>query len=50
MPDAHFLLARALVAQNKWDAARETMTGLVKLQPDNKAVAGYRRRLEKRTG
>jgi predicted Zn-dependent protease len=47
MPDAHFVLARALVAQNKWAAARETMAGLLTLQPDNKAVAGYHRRLQR---
>jgi predicted Zn-dependent protease len=50
LPDAHFVLARALVAQNKWDAAREAMSALLKLQPDNKSVAGYKRRLERRTG
>lgn len=47
LPDAHFVLARALVAQNKWNEARECMTALVKLQPDNKSVAGYNRRLTK---
>lgn len=45
LPDAHFVLARALVAQNKWSEARDCMAALVKLQPDNKAVAGYNRRL-----
>lgn len=45
LPDAHFVLARALVAQNKWNEARDCLTALAKLQPDNKSVAGYRRRL-----
>jgi Tfp pilus assembly protein PilF len=45
LPDAHFILARALVAQNKWNEARETMSGLMKLQPWNKTAAGYNRRI-----
>lgn len=45
LPDAHFVLARALVAQNKWSEARECLSALMKLQPDNKSVAAYNRRL-----
>jgi len=45
LPDAHFVLARALVAQNKWNEARECLSAVMKLQPNNKAVAGYNRRL-----
>jgi tetratricopeptide (TPR) repeat protein len=43
LPDAHFILTRALVAQNKWDAARDAMAALIKLQPDNRAAANYHR-------
>ncbi len=43
LPDAHFILTRALVAQGKWDAARDAMAALSKLQPDNRAAAGYSR-------
>ncbi len=49
LPDAHFVLTRALVAQSKWEAAREAMAILLKLQPDNKAAAGYNRRLAQKT-
>ncbi len=49
LPDAHFILARALVAQNKWEQAREAMSAMLKLQPDNRAAAGYNRRLASST-
>lgn len=45
LPDAHFVLARALVAQNKWNDAREVMSATMALQPGNKAAAEYHRRL-----
>ncbi|MGC3958069.1 MAG: alkaline phosphatase family protein [Verrucomicrobiota bacterium] len=48
LPDAHFVLSRALVVQNKWSEARDCLAALVKLQPDNKSVAGYNRRLTAR--
>jgi len=48
LPDAHFILARALVAQGKWVEAGETMTALLKIQPANRAAAGYDRRLKQR--
>jgi hypothetical protein len=41
LPDAHFILARALVAQNKWPEARAAMAALRELQPENKSAAGY---------
>lgn len=46
LPDAHFVLARALVAQNKWNDAREVMSATMALQPGNKAAAEYHRRLK----
>jgi tetratricopeptide (TPR) repeat protein len=45
LPDAHFVLARALVALSRWNEAREAITALRKLQPQNKAAAGYERRI-----
>jgi predicted Zn-dependent protease len=45
LPDAHFVLARALVAQNKWNDAREVMSATMALQPGNKAAVEYHRRL-----
>ena len=46
LPQAHFVLARALIAQSKWQAARETMQTLLRLQPNNRAAATYAKRLE----
>ncbi|MGA2248514.1 MAG: alkaline phosphatase family protein [Verrucomicrobiota bacterium] len=45
LPDAHFVLARALVAQGKWTEASETMQILLKLQPGNRAAATYFQRM-----
>ena len=45
MPDAHFILARALVAQGRWMEAKEAMQVLLKLQPFNRAAAKYYKRL-----
>jgi tetratricopeptide (TPR) repeat protein len=45
-PQAHFVLARALIAQSKWQQAREVMQTLLRIQPNNRAAASYARRLE----
>jgi predicted AlkP superfamily phosphohydrolase/phosphomutase len=45
LPDAHFVLTRALVAQGKWREARDAMQTLLKLQPDNRAAANYFKRM-----
>ena len=45
-PQAHFVLARALIAQSKWQPAREVMQTLLRIQPNNRAAATYARRLE----
>ena len=45
-PQAHFVLARALIAQSKWQQAREVMQTLLRIQPNNRAAATYARRLE----
>jgi predicted AlkP superfamily phosphohydrolase/phosphomutase/Flp pilus assembly protein TadD len=45
MPQAHFVLARALVAQGKWQQARNSMQNLLQLQPDNRAAATYAKRM-----
>lgn len=52
MSQAHFVLARALVAQGKWQQARETMQILLQLQPNNRAAATYAKRMgrEPRSG
>jgi len=47
LPEAHFVLTRALVAQSKWNEAREAMGSLRKLQPQDQTAAGYERRLER---
>jgi hypothetical protein len=44
-PQAHFVLARALIAQSKWQAARAAMQTLLRLQPNNRAAATYAKRL-----
>ena len=48
LPDAHFVMARALTAQGKWQEATEAMQTLRKLQPDNRVAAAYSRRLQPR--
>jgi predicted AlkP superfamily phosphohydrolase/phosphomutase/tetratricopeptide (TPR) repeat protein len=45
MPQAHFVLVRALIAQGKWQRARDTMHILLQLQPDNRAAATYAKRM-----
>jgi len=45
LPDAHFVLARALMAQGRWQEATEAVQTLRKLQPDNRVAAAYSRRL-----
>jgi tetratricopeptide (TPR) repeat protein len=45
LPDAHFILARGLVAQGRWQEAKEAMQTLLKLQPDNRAAAAYFKRM-----
>ncbi len=44
VPQAHFVLARAFIAQGKWQQARETLQTLLRFQPNNRAVAAYSRR------
>jgi tetratricopeptide (TPR) repeat protein len=46
LSEAHFILARALIAQGKWEKARDAMQTLLRLQPANRAAAAYARRLE----
>jgi hypothetical protein len=45
LPQAHFVLARALVAQGKWQEAHQAMQTLLKLQPGNRVAATYSQRL-----
>jgi predicted AlkP superfamily phosphohydrolase/phosphomutase len=45
LPDAHFVLVRALVAQGRWAEARDAVEALQKIQPDNRAVANYSKRI-----
>jgi predicted AlkP superfamily phosphohydrolase/phosphomutase/Flp pilus assembly protein TadD len=45
LPDAHFILARALVALGRWPEAREAMQTLLKLQPGNRVAATYFQRM-----
>lgn len=47
LPEAHFILARALVAQGRWVEARDTMQTFLKLQPDNRVAAAYFKRIPK---
>jgi tetratricopeptide (TPR) repeat protein len=44
LPQAHLARARALVAQGKWDEAREAMQTVLRLQPNHRAAAAYGRR------
>ncbi len=50
LPDAHFVLARALVAGGKWQAAKEAMAILKQIQPANRSASAYARRLDERRG
>jgi tetratricopeptide (TPR) repeat protein len=45
LPDAHFVLARALVAQGRWSEANDVMQSLLKIQPENRTAATYLKRL-----
>jgi len=45
LPDAHFILARALVAQGRWLEARYAMQALLKIQPENRVAANYSKRI-----
>ncbi len=47
LAQAHFILARALLAQGKWNEAREAMQVLLRLQPANRAAAIYAKRLQR---
>ncbi len=50
MPEAHFVLARALIAQGKWQQAREAMQVLLQLQPNNRVAATYAKRMGQQSG
>ena len=45
LPDAHFILARALVAQGRWLDAQDAMQALLKIQPQNRTAATYLKRI-----
>lgn len=47
LPDAHFILARALVAQGRWLEAHDAMQSLLKIQPENRTAATYFKRISK---
>ena len=47
LSDAHFVLARALVAQGKWQQAHNPLQTLLRLQPNNRAAANYAKRMER---
>ncbi len=49
LPQAHFVLARALIAQSKWQQARDAMRTLLQLQPNNRTAANYAKRLAQRS-
>jgi tetratricopeptide (TPR) repeat protein len=44
-PQAHFVLARALIAQGKWQLAQDALRTLMQLQPNNRAAATYAKRM-----
>lgn len=46
LPEAHFILARALVFQGRWAEASAAMQTLLKIQPDNRTAAAYHRRMK----
>jgi tetratricopeptide (TPR) repeat protein len=50
LPDAHFILVRALLAEGKWAQARDAMDALQKIQPDNRAAAMYSKRMSQSEG
>jgi Flp pilus assembly protein TadD len=45
LPDAHFILARARVAQGRWLEAHDAMQALLKIQPENRTAATYLKRI-----
>jgi hypothetical protein len=45
LSDAHFVLARVLIAQGKWQQARDTMQTILQLQPNNRAATAYAKRM-----
>lgn len=45
LPQAHFVLARALIARSKWQEAREAMQTLLRMQPGNRSAAAYFKRI-----
>ncbi len=45
LPDAHFVLARGLLAQGRWEEASEAMQAMLKLQPNNRVAATYYKRM-----
>ena len=49
LPEAHFILARSLVALGRWPEAREAMQTLLKLQPGNRVAATYFQRMPEPT-
>jgi len=44
LPEAHFVLARALISQGKWEQGRQALQTLHRLQPGNRAATLYSRR------
>jgi tetratricopeptide (TPR) repeat protein len=50
LPDAHLVLARALVARGQWPEARQAMETYLKLQPNNRAAATYFKRMRTDNG
>lgn len=44
LPEAHFVLARALISQGKWEQGRQALQTLRCLQPANRAATVYSRR------
>ena len=45
LPEAHFVLARALVVQGDWQQARDAMQTLLKLQPNHRTAPAYLKRM-----
>lgn len=50
LPDAHFILGRALVARGQWTDARQAMETYLKLQPNDRAAAAYFKRMRAEDG
>jgi Flp pilus assembly protein TadD len=48
LPEAHFVLARSLVAQGLWPEARDAMETLLKLQPNHRTAPTYLKRMRQR--